>query len=114
MCSGRPVLRVADPAPTANYRGYVPQLNLNNAGEYYENYYTQPQEISAVQWLNTASCRCDIVQADPFASARFLPYASFQIDANNYPTAVYRTSYVIMGADTVNSGTSTAAPTATS
>jgi uncharacterized membrane protein len=90
--------------------GYVPQLNLNNAGEYYENYYTQPQEISAVQWLNTASCRCDIVQADPFASARFLPYASFQIDANNYPTAVYRTSYVIMGADTVNSGTSTAGP----
>jgi uncharacterized membrane protein len=90
--------------------GYVPQLNLNNAGEYYENYYTQPQEISAVKWLNTANCRCDIVQADPFASARFLPYATFQIDANNYPTAVYRTSYVIMGADTATSGTSTAGP----
>lgn len=90
--------------------GYVPQLNLNNAGEYYENYYTQPQEISAVQWLNTANCGCDIVQADPFASARFLPYASFQVDANNYPTAVYRTSYVILGADTTKSGTSTAGP----
>ncbi len=90
--------------------GYVPQLNLNNAGEYYENYYTQPQEISAVQWLNTANCRCDIIQADPFAAARFLPYATFQLDANNYPTAVYRASYVMLGADTAKSGTSTAGP----
>ncbi len=90
--------------------GYVPQLNLNNAGEYYENYYTQPQEVAAVEWLNTANCHCDIVQADPFASARFLPYASFQIDANDYPTAVYRSSYVILGADTAKNGTSTAGP----
>jgi uncharacterized membrane protein len=90
--------------------GYVPQLNLNNAGEYYENYYTQPQEISAVQWLNVATCNCDIVQADPFAAARFLPYASFQLDANDYPTAVYRTSYVILGGDTAKNGISTAGP----
>jgi len=64
-----------------------------------------------VQWLNTANCGCDIVQADPFASARFLPVRIFPMDANNYPTAVYRTSYVILGADTTKSGTSTPAPT---
>jgi hypothetical protein len=31
--------------------GYPPQLNLNNSGQYYNNYYVHPQELAAVNWL---------------------------------------------------------------
>jgi uncharacterized membrane protein len=31
--------------------GYPPQLNLNNSGQYYNDYYVHPQELAAVSWL---------------------------------------------------------------
>ena len=35
--------------------GYPPQLNLNNAGLYYDLYYVHPQEVAAVDWLGASS-----------------------------------------------------------
>ncbi len=32
--------------------GYAPQLNLNNAGTYYNDYYLHPQELNAISWLD--------------------------------------------------------------
>ena len=89
---------------------FVPQLNLNNAGEYYENYYTQPQEVAAMRWLDTVATRDSVVQTDPFATARFQPYTSIGIDDNDFPTVVLRHSYVVLGTDTVQSGISTVGP----
>jgi uncharacterized membrane protein len=31
--------------------GYGPQLHLNNAGEYYDQYYTHPEEAAAADWV---------------------------------------------------------------
>ncbi len=89
---------------------YIPQLNLNNAGEYYENYYTQPQEVSAIRWLNTVATKYSVVQTDPFATARFQAYTSIGIDDDDFPTLVLRHSYVVLGTDTVQSGISTVGP----
>jgi uncharacterized membrane protein len=89
---------------------YSPQLNLNNSGEYYENYYTEPQEISAIQWLNTVASKDSTIQADPFAAPRFQAYTSFEIDPNDFPSLVYRDSYVVLNTYTVQTGISTAGP----
>lgn len=87
--------------------GYDPQLNLNNAGEYYENYYTQPQEVAAIEWLNTVAVRDSLVQTDPYTAARLSPYTSIKFDPNDFPNLVYRDSFVILGANTVSRGVST-------
>ena len=91
--------------------GYPPDLNLNNSGSYYENYYTDQQEVSAVNWLNALVKKGAVVQADPFAAIRFDPYMSILIDPDDFPTAVLRNSYVVLGTDTVQTGVSTAPPT---
>ena len=59
---------------------YVPELNLNNAGQYYELYYTEPQEISAMLWLNTVYNKDNIVQTDSFTAGRLEAYASIPIE----------------------------------
>ena len=87
--------------------GYDPQLNLNNAGEYYENYYTEPQEVSAMLWLDTVANRYSLIQSNPFASARFQPYTSIILIPNDFPNAVFRSAYVVLGSDTVQKDIST-------
>jgi uncharacterized membrane protein len=86
---------------------YSPELNLNNSGEYYENYYTHPQEVSAMQWLNSVATKNSVIQTDTFAASRFQVYTPFNIDPNDFPSVVYRNSYVVLGTDTVQTGIST-------
>src|SRR6185312_15298505 len=47
--------------------GYPAQLNLNNSGAYYNDYYTHPEEIGALQWLGgQPGTLPGGVQAEPF------------------------------------------------
>ncbi len=89
---------------------YSPELNLNNAGEYYENYYTEPQEVLAIRWLDTVAPNDSVVQTNPFAAARFQPYTSIALDPTDFPPAILRDAYVVLGRDTVRDGISTAEP----
>ena len=89
---------------------YTPELNLNNAGEYYENYYTEPPEVSAIHWLDTVAPKDSVVQANPFAAARFQPYTSIALSPNDFPPAILRGAYVVFGRDTVTDRISTAEP----
>ena len=86
---------------------YTPTLSLNNSGEYYENYYTQPQEVSALRWLSSVAAKDSVIQTDEFAASRFQLYTSIYIDPNDFPSIVLRNSYVVLGTDTVRTGIST-------
>jgi uncharacterized membrane protein len=86
---------------------YPPQLNLNNAGEYYENYYTQPQEVSALEWLNSVAAKHSVLQTDEFSASRFGLYTPIYIDSNDFPAVVLRHSYVMLGTNTVRTGIAT-------
>ena len=64
-----------------------------------------------MNWLNALVKKGAVVQADPFTAIRFDPYMSILIDPDDFPTAVLRNSYVVLGTDTVQTGVSTAPPT---
>ena len=90
--------------------GFTPTLNLNNSGEYYENYYTQSQELSAASWLNANAPKSVPIQVNPFLASRVQVYIDARLDQNDFPTLLYRNSFVMLGADTARTGVDTAAP----
>jgi uncharacterized membrane protein len=93
--------------------GYPPQLSLNNSGQYYDIYYTHPQEVAAVGWLaGKPGVLPDGVQAENF-SDRFAFTAPSDVTgrqsiADIYPSLVTQSSWVILGYSTVHTGRATA------
>ncbi|WP_405021694.1 DUF2206 domain-containing protein (plasmid) [Kitasatospora sp. NBC_00070] len=87
--------------------GYPPQLQLSNAGQYYDIYYTLPAERSASAWAQGEISKhppYDIasqLQTDTFTYARL----QSEIDARSlqdiYPTLIQTDSYVLLGTSTV-------------
>jgi uncharacterized membrane protein/glycosyltransferase involved in cell wall biosynthesis len=89
--------------------GYYAQLNLSNSGTYYDNYYTQPQEISAMEWLNGLAPKVHAetgrplqLQADLFAFSRVSTYTNLFPVNDIYPALVGQSSYVYLGYDNVH------------
>ncbi len=92
--------------------GYAPQLNLNNAGLYYDVYYTQPQEIEAVRWL-AADTRATpshgpVFQTDLLAFLRLQVYAPpLGLTSEFYPTLLRKDAYVLVPTPTLKRGVAT-------
>jgi uncharacterized membrane protein len=90
--------------------GYPAQLNLNNSGQYYDLYYTHPQGIAAVQWLQSRISPSDTgvpqpqVLVDPYVYQELQTYTTLQMVNNDYPTLLQRDSYVFLGDQTVREG----------
>lgn len=90
--------------------GYPAQLNLNNSGQYYDIYYTHPQDIAAVQWLQShisngaAGSSQPVVQMDRYAFSELQTYTTLNIDFNNFPTTLLKNSYVFLGYQTLSTG----------
>jgi len=88
---------------------YPAQLSLNNSGQYYETYYTHPQEISAVNWLAMEpQVRQVGVQTEDFTyRLGFISGAAAsgpQGITDFYPTVIRRSGWVILGYSTVHTG----------
>ncbi|WP_327066255.1 DUF2206 domain-containing protein [Kitasatospora sp. NBC_01302] len=87
--------------------GYPPQLNLNNAGQYYDIYYVQPQERSAIGWLEqltTDDQKQNVqseVQTDRYTFSRLQTLIRGRALDDIYPTLVGSNSYVFLGSTTV-------------
>ncbi|MFJ4190611.1 DUF2206 domain-containing protein [Kitasatospora sp. NPDC089509] len=94
--------------------GYPPQLNLNNAGQYYDIYYVQPQERTAITWLEqlTAGDRTQNVQSevqtDRYTFSRLQTLIRGRALDDIYPTLIGADSYVFLGSTTVAKGEATA------
>lgn len=92
--------------------GYPAQLSLNNSGQYYEIYYTHPQEVAALNWLSSEPDTLPAnVQAENFTD-RFTfttpsSVSGQQVLGDIYPTLVRRSSWVILGYTTVRKGIAT-------
>jgi uncharacterized membrane protein len=85
--------------------GYVAQLNLNNSGLYYDNYYLQTGEVIAIDWLTNqfngdqAPDYQAEVQTDRFQSEKVSEISSSDLNplSDIYPGLVQKNSYVYLG-----------------
>ena len=85
--------------------GYPAQLNLNNSGQYYEIYYTHPQEAAAVGWLESKpGVITDGVQGS-YAPDRYEFTGPNYTDV--FPPLVRQSSWVILGYSTLHTGRAT-------
>jgi uncharacterized membrane protein len=85
--------------------GYEPQLHLNNAGTYYDSIYFQPQELSAINWLQSqiagdpaaiSSIQTD-VSSDRFAVSDLQNYAAIKPSDDVLPILIRKGTYAFMG-----------------
>ncbi len=85
--------------------GYEPQLHLNNAGIYYDTLYFQPQELSAIDWLQNqiagdpaaiSSIQTD-VSSDRFAVSGLQNYAAIKPSDDVLPILIRKETYAFMG-----------------
>ena len=93
--------------------GYAPQLHLNNSGQYYDLYYSHPEEISAIQWLQartpagaTEQVQSDIhhedlvrsnMSPDRYLSGRNWDYNKIQTTKDIFPLLIRKDAYVFLG-----------------
>lgn len=79
--------------------GYEPQLHLNNAGPYYDQFYVHRGDVQAISWFTAALKAREIPYADVQSSP--LTAVLLGLDANPrndlYPALVRKGSYVVEG-----------------
>ncbi|ATY12112.1 hypothetical protein CU254_17795 [Amycolatopsis sp. AA4] len=82
------------------FGGYPAQLQLDNAGQYYDIYYAHPQERAALAWLerHTAAQR---IQSDRYTLSRLQTLLDGRPGDDIYPTLVQPGSFVLLGYPTV-------------
>jgi hypothetical protein len=84
--------------------GYAPQLSLNNAGAYYQDYYLQPQEEAAIGWLQSHLEQGSAVQAE-VETDRYVYYLvghrGVESTGDIFPTLIRANAYVFVGSSTV-------------
>ncbi|UKD57195.1 DUF2206 domain-containing protein [Amycolatopsis sp. FU40] len=78
------------------FGGYPAQLQLDNAGQYYDIYYAHPQERAALAWLeqHTAAHR---IQSDRYTLSRLQTLIDGRPGDDIYPTLVQPGSFVLLG-----------------
>ena len=86
---------------TQTLGGYGPQLHLNNAGIYYDNYYLHPQEVTGIAWLDrTASVHGNVqaeVETDRYTFSRLQTLTSLHVVGGIFPTLIRKDAYVYLG-----------------
>jgi uncharacterized membrane protein len=86
--------------------GYPAQLNLNDSGQYYDLYYTHPQDITAIKWLQS-SFAGDVrarthaaVQMNPYTDNELQTFTNLDVNIDDFPTDLLKTSYLFYGYQT--------------
>jgi uncharacterized membrane protein len=87
--------------------GYPAQLNLNNSGQYHNIYYTHPQDITAIKWLQAHIPKDSVGQAesalqtDTYTFSQLQTFTDLYPSSDIYPTLLQKNSYVFLGYTTV-------------
>ncbi|MEU6340548.1 DUF2206 domain-containing protein [Streptomyces sp. NPDC046977] len=87
--------------------GYPAQLQLSNAGQYYDIYDPSTEERIAAYWLAqrfAAEGRPSLVQTDRFTFSRQQTTLTGPVVGDIFPTKVRTDSYLLLGTSTVRTG----------
>jgi uncharacterized membrane protein len=91
--------------------GYPPQLNLNNAGLYYDLYSVHPQQLKAASWLQPLIAgkpgepRPEVA-IDRYTAGRLQAFLGANPQSDIWPAFLTKTAYVYLGFQTVQKGQS--------
>ncbi|GAA4852828.1 DUF2206 domain-containing protein [Kitasatospora terrestris] len=79
--------------------GYPAQLQLSNAGRYYDIYYPHAEERQAAFWLaqRTANDKGQLVQTDRYGFSRLQTLLTGKSQGEIFPTFMRTHSYVLLG-----------------
>ena len=89
--------------------GYPAQLNLNDSGQYYDIYYTHPQDITAIEWLQSSipgGASGPAVQMNPYTYNELQTFTNLFINWQDFPTLLAKNSYLFYGYQTSTTGQS--------
>jgi hypothetical protein len=92
--------------------GYPAQLNLNDSGQYYDLYYTHPQDITAIEWLQSnipggvSGPMHSAVQMNPYTYNELQTFTSFNVNSMDFPTLLVKNAYLFYGYQTATTGQS--------
>lgn len=86
--------------------GYPAQLHLNNAGQYYDIYYTHPAEVRAADWMLTHVAEEGLnvdgnVETERFTFNRIQSFTRLETAGEIYPTLLRTNAYTLLGTATV-------------
>ncbi|MEX0616723.1 MAG: DUF2206 domain-containing protein [Candidatus Woykebacteria bacterium] len=76
--------------------GYYPQMNLNNAGTYYDAYYTRKNNVVSINWLATHKDKNSPVQADNSGVGKLQAIGNISALNEIFPPIIRRNSYVYL------------------
>ena len=86
--------------------GYPPQLQLANAGQYYDLYYTHAPEVAAAKWVQAQLAEQQLpaasrLQTDGFTFSRQQTNINAPSVRDVYPTLIGKDTYVLVGTSIV-------------
>ncbi|MFI6939231.1 hypothetical protein ACIBI4_08180 [Streptomyces sp. NPDC050418] len=87
--------------------GYPAQIQLSNAGDYYDIYYTQAPEVQAALWLDAwkrASKDTTPVQMDEFSYTRLKPHMESGASFVSTPVWLEKDAYLVLGTTPTRTG----------
>jgi uncharacterized membrane protein len=73
---------------------YYPQMTLDNAGVYYDEYYVHRADIVAIAWLAENEVNNNPIVADPRALNMLLTYGDINALNENFPSLITKKAYV--------------------
>jgi uncharacterized membrane protein len=93
--------------------GYPAQLNLNDSGQYYDLYYTHPQDITAIKWLQSIFLgdaprpTYTTVEMNPYTYNELQTFTNLNVNnSGDFPTLLLRNAYLFYGYQTSTTGQS--------
>ena len=89
--------------------GYIAQLDLDNTGVYYANYYTTPQELAVASWLDDQGVTP--VQMNRYMATRLSTRLTMPILNDDFPDVVRVNSFLVVGSSTLATGAAPATGT---
>lgn len=83
--------------------GNVPPVHLNNVGDDYKQYVTEPSEYVAIAWLEDELAReydetgkYPLVQSDRFGEMKLQAYLHSRIGGDMFPGSIHKDAYVFL------------------
>ena len=75
---------------------YYAEINLDNAGSYYDAYYVHKSDVVAIEWLANNNTEHELVETDRRNAIKLLAYGDIDALYDFFPAAIPKNAYVYL------------------